>query len=253
MAQRPDLGPQLAGFLAACEGESDRGIALLSGEHVHSSLTDLLSVVLVKSSYRKAALRHDGLLGDFDAKIKLAYLLGLMTKNVRGYIEALQGIRNQAGHSREPFDLGRTSTKVQELLDQLPAIEAPPRKVDDLEIPVTASSDPVRYNRWRIGSMSIGIARFLDLARECIEAVGGFEPAELVSILGRSRRAWVQERLEEIEEEKRRALSEIEEERRRLQTDALGERVMREIDPSLAASDAGSSAQLTASDPKPSE
>ncbi|PFI41718.1 transcriptional regulator [Bacillus cereus] len=78
---------------------SDRGLVLVCGSIIDELLSDLLKAFLIKSdSIENDLFKGNGALSNFDAKIKMAYYLGLMSKKEKLNITYLQRIRNKFAH-----------------------------------------------------------------------------------------------------------------------------------------------------------
>lgn len=210
-----DLTEERYFFWETVEKESDRGLALVCGEHANAALADLIRRALVDSSLVKAALdKPGGLLWEFDARIKAAYLFGLIQKVALHRLEGLQIVRNQAGHTRNAFDLARPSPKVQVGLDKLPRYD---RTVetdadlmrDGLVVHVRITDNPPKdsstadrnLNRWRLLATATGLAWYLDDVRRKLEAVAGLKAGELPLLL-HGQRARFEEQLDKARRER---------------------------------------------------
>ncbi|MDR4903074.1 MltR family transcriptional regulator [Bacillus mycoides] len=78
---------------------SDRGLVLVCGSIIDLLLSELLKVSLIKSdSVEKDLFKIGGVLATFDSKIKMAYYLGLISKNEQMNIIYMQRIRNKFAH-----------------------------------------------------------------------------------------------------------------------------------------------------------
>lgn len=81
------------------ENTSDRGLVLVCGSIIDEVLSELLKGFLIKSdSIEKDLFKSNGALSTFDAKIKMSYYLGLMSKSEKLNITYLQRIRNKFAH-----------------------------------------------------------------------------------------------------------------------------------------------------------
>lgn len=78
---------------------SDRGLVLVCGSIIDELLSDLLKVFLIKSdSVEKDLFKGNAVLSNFDARINMAYYLGLLSKKEKLNITYLQRIRNKFAH-----------------------------------------------------------------------------------------------------------------------------------------------------------
>ncbi|HDR7261072.1 transcriptional regulator [Bacillus paranthracis] len=86
-------------FEKELENSSDRGMVLVCGSIIDRLLHDLLKSFLIKSdNVEKDLFKSNGVLATFDAKIKMAYYLGLISKKEQQNITYLQRIRNKFAH-----------------------------------------------------------------------------------------------------------------------------------------------------------
>lgn len=96
------------------ENNSDRGIVLICGSIIDELLTDLLKSFLIeKENIDKNLFNTRQPLGEFDAKLKLSFYLGLITELDYSNIVYIQRIRNKFAHqvigiSFENNDIGNT-------------------------------------------------------------------------------------------------------------------------------------------------
>ncbi|PEC17922.1 MltR family transcriptional regulator [Bacillus thuringiensis] len=78
---------------------SDRGLVLVCGSIIDELLSDLLKAFLIKSdSVDKDLFKGNAALSNFDARINMAYYLGLLSKKEKLNITYLQRIRNKFAH-----------------------------------------------------------------------------------------------------------------------------------------------------------
>lgn len=89
-------------FHQALTSESDRGCALFAAAYLDVCLSDLLRVSLVENKNIDKDL-FDGTapLSGFSSRIKLAYYLGLISRNCRRDLDIVRGIRNDFAHQPE--------------------------------------------------------------------------------------------------------------------------------------------------------
>lgn len=101
--KRVELNNQYMEALKEFEKElantSDRGLVLVCGSIIDELLSDLLKVFLIKSdSVEKDLFKGNAVLSNFDARINMAYYLGLLSKKEKLNITYLQRIRNKFAH-----------------------------------------------------------------------------------------------------------------------------------------------------------
>lgn len=197
------LNEQLRAFLESLTDESNRGLALVSGEHVHSAIGDLLRQAFIKSGLKEHSFGPRGFLWDFDAKSRCAYLMGLLRKRAHGIIDAVRELRNLAGHTREPFDLGKPAPLVQKQLDRLPPFNGLWAKRNGEAVLVGTeelTTDPEIRNRWRIISATMGVSWYLDDTRQKLERVDAIEAGELPLLLVQAKGFRLHQELKELRE-----------------------------------------------------
>ncbi|MEB9381772.1 transcriptional regulator [Bacillus cereus] len=86
-------------FEKELENSSDRGMVLVCGSIIDQLLSELLKSFLIESGdVEKDMFKSNGVLATFDSKIKMAYYLGLISKNEKSNIIYLQRIRNKFAH-----------------------------------------------------------------------------------------------------------------------------------------------------------
>lgn len=89
-------------FRQALTPESDRGCALFAAAHLDVRLSDLLYVSLVENKdIDKDLFEGTAPLSNFSSRIKLAYYLGLISRNCRRDLDIVRGIRNDFAHKPE--------------------------------------------------------------------------------------------------------------------------------------------------------
>ena len=93
--------------LAELETGSDRVIAVVGGAIIDSSLTDVLKqdLSIDTSDFTREiqglVFQPDGPLGNFGAKISMAYLLGYFTREAHNDLQNFKSIRNLFAHYSE--------------------------------------------------------------------------------------------------------------------------------------------------------
>ncbi|TAF09286.1 MAG: hypothetical protein EAZ77_05390 [Nostocales cyanobacterium] len=89
-------------FRQALTSESDRGCALFAAAYLDVCLSDLLYVSLVENkNIDKDLFEGTAPLSNFSSRIKLAYYLGLISRNCRRDLDIVRGIRNDFAHKPE--------------------------------------------------------------------------------------------------------------------------------------------------------
>lgn len=87
-------------FRTSLNNESDRGAVLMAAAFIEDKLTCLFKAYLIDNEpVSKDFLQNNGALATFSSKIDLAYLLGLIPKNVRQDLHILRKIRNDFAHN----------------------------------------------------------------------------------------------------------------------------------------------------------
>lgn len=85
--------------------ESDRACALMAAAYLDVQLTNLLRAVLVEDTNVVNDLFEPSKpIGTFSAKIDMAYLLGLLSKEEQRDLHLIRKIRNAFGHDPAPID-----------------------------------------------------------------------------------------------------------------------------------------------------
>jgi hypothetical protein len=96
-----DLPP--ADFVAALNGESDRGAIILAATMIDDRLVIALQERMpdINSEERARIFGVDGLAGTFANRLKLAQALGIIDRGTRKLIELIREMRNACAHSRQ--------------------------------------------------------------------------------------------------------------------------------------------------------
>lgn len=82
--------------------ESDAVVVIVGVAYLDGALQRLLTACLVDDPKLVAELfRYDGGLGSFGARVKLAYLLGLVSDEERNDLDLLRRVRNDFAHNPE--------------------------------------------------------------------------------------------------------------------------------------------------------
>jgi len=80
--------------------ESDRGSALMSAAFIDDKLGQLIEHNMVDNKKaRESIFDNSGALGTFSGKINIAYLMGLIPKNINDDIQLIRKIRNDFAHN----------------------------------------------------------------------------------------------------------------------------------------------------------
>jgi mannitol operon repressor len=83
------------------EINSDPAVALICGAVFDEALKDLILAFLIESSISPKLVNHRGPLATFDAKIRMAYTLGLVDKDEFHDLDLIREIRNEFAHKLE--------------------------------------------------------------------------------------------------------------------------------------------------------
>lgn len=100
--------------------ETDRGCALMAAAYLEVSLEKLIKKYLVQDSKLHKAIfssKGNGILSSFSSKIDIAFLLGLITSEVKRDLDLLRRIRNDFAHS--PAQLTFESQSIKNRCEQL--------------------------------------------------------------------------------------------------------------------------------------
>ncbi|MEF8733745.1 MAG: MltR family transcriptional regulator [Candidatus Accumulibacter meliphilus] len=114
-----DLQQEIKAFRKGLTAESDRGSALFATAYLDKAISDLLylSVVYEPKKVKKDLFDFNSPLGTFSSRIKMAYYLGKISKEVRQDLDLLRDIRNRFAHhpSVVSFDDEKIANKCREL------------------------------------------------------------------------------------------------------------------------------------------
>jgi hypothetical protein len=135
-------------IIAEVEGGSPRAVAVVAGAFVEEHLTKLMRWRLVKEPIKSGVdpqnemFRPGGPLGDFSNKLKLAYLMGLVSKDAYKELDAIRTIRNEFAHKVEinRWNVQRISALCENLVIwerikiKLRRLEAGPGKLRNLRL-----------------------------------------------------------------------------------------------------------------------
>ena len=94
------------------EKQTDRGTALVAAAWIDDALEASLRAFFRQD--KEAAdkiLQPDGPLGSFSSRIKLAYLLGILTPDMLSDLEIIRSIRNDFAHLRENLRFSNQSVR----------------------------------------------------------------------------------------------------------------------------------------------
>ncbi len=184
------LDEALRFFQEATAAESCRGLVLVSAEQVNAALGEMLRAVLVQEKEAKDAPQIEDALGRgflryIDARLKAAYLFGLMYPATFLHVDALRRLRNEVAHSRNPFDLGTPSPKVQRYIDGL----VPHGGI------VQPTSDLRERNRLRVWATGYLGCLWIDIAHRVFEESGRLGAGQLSYFVTKARAAILVEAL----------------------------------------------------------
>jgi DNA-binding MltR family transcriptional regulator len=92
-------------IMAELEKGSDRSLAILAPIQVQNSLADLIREKCKNLDEKeiKRLYQHDGLLYGFSTTIQLAFVLGLITPELRNDLDIIRQIRNAFAHAPRPI------------------------------------------------------------------------------------------------------------------------------------------------------
>jgi len=91
-------------FRNALMYESDRGCVLMSAAFIEDKITQLLKTYMIQDlKKQKDIFEGNGALGTFSSKIDIAFLLGLIPKNILNDLHILRRIRNDFAHNAKPI------------------------------------------------------------------------------------------------------------------------------------------------------
>jgi len=93
--------------------ESDRAVALIVSSWIDDALSEMIKGSLVQdnATVLNDTFQHTGPLGTFSSRIKLAYLIRRIGREVFENLETIRGIRNDFAHSREDLQFSDQSIK----------------------------------------------------------------------------------------------------------------------------------------------
>ncbi|HGO5328970.1 TPA: MltR family transcriptional regulator [Klebsiella oxytoca] len=93
------------------ESESDRGAVLVASSVIEKGLADLISSFLLESENKKDELftSSNAPLATLEAKIAIAFRLGLIREAVRNYLNIFRRIRNDFAHNIETYSFDNQS------------------------------------------------------------------------------------------------------------------------------------------------
>ena len=100
----------------------DHTVAIIAGTIVEARLRQAIEKVIVRDAeIEKEMFRPSGPLGDFAAKIRLAFLLGIISKEGYDNLDILKTVRNRFAHWVEVENF--KSSNVKSLTDRLSIFE----------------------------------------------------------------------------------------------------------------------------------
>jgi DNA-binding MltR family transcriptional regulator len=110
MAKKSKLPPDVAAFaeaIATFTKQTDRGCALVAAAWVDDALAEYVRAVLRPDQHVSDQLfQSEGPLGTFSARIKIAYMFGLIERYEYEDLEIIRSIRNEFAHVRQNLRLG---------------------------------------------------------------------------------------------------------------------------------------------------
>jgi DNA-binding MltR family transcriptional regulator len=96
-------------FRSTLDEETDRGCALMAAGFHEEALADLLRKSFVRGKAAEDLLQQGRSLGDFSAKIDLAYSLALIPAEAHQDLHLVREIRNDFAHSSKPLKFDERS------------------------------------------------------------------------------------------------------------------------------------------------
>lgn len=97
-------------YFRALVGESERAMVILAAGYLHDLLGDLLRSYFVEDENSSSdMLNNERPLSSFSARIRMAYLLGLITKEEKLDLDAIRRTRNEAAHLMQKVDFSEPS------------------------------------------------------------------------------------------------------------------------------------------------
>jgi len=91
-------------FRTSLTSETDRGSVLMAAAFIEDKLLQMLKDFMVKNkSIQKKIFEGNGALATFSSKIQMAYLLGLIPKNIFDDLNILKRLRNDFAHNAKPI------------------------------------------------------------------------------------------------------------------------------------------------------
>jgi DNA-binding MltR family transcriptional regulator len=88
-------------FLKQLDKETDRGCALVAASYLENRLKAVLQAQMVKHKAAEEIFDSQQALSTFSAKIKVAYLLGIVSHEVYSDLNRIRDIRNAFAHNLE--------------------------------------------------------------------------------------------------------------------------------------------------------
>lgn len=118
ISQQPET-VKLDQLLSELNGESERGVALVSSAYLEEILGKLLLAFLADTKEKTALVKGHGPLSTFYSRILACSALGLIEPSEVSIIETVRVIRNEFAHKWK--DISFTSKKVVNLIQKLPS------------------------------------------------------------------------------------------------------------------------------------
>ena len=122
---------QFPAFSIEFNGESDRGVCLITAGYIDDLLEDLLRNIFVdRKQVVDKLFEGQGGLATFSSRTSLAYCLGLIRQDQFDDIQTIREIRNMFAHWHEP--LGFDKPPIAQLCDKLKQLTLAPEKQREL-------------------------------------------------------------------------------------------------------------------------
>ncbi len=145
--------------------KSDRATVIVATSVVEKDLVRAIEIRMVPDERETNMLfKHSGPLGAFEAKVHLAYLMGMIDGSLRDDLTRIADIRNRFAHQVEPLRFN--SHAVHALCDALTIVDAPGYP----EIPDASLSEELRRPA-RLTADATPRARFVQAIKLCLIAL----------------------------------------------------------------------------------
>jgi len=149
----------------AFRNEPDRSVAILGSALIEDQLGSMLGMFLVPDTNKAKLFATYGPLSTFSARTEMAYLLGLIPKDIHDDIDYVRKIRNHFAHKIENvsfdkspvFDLATNLRAVEWFMKGMSVVEKPPSPTEIQDI----LERPRRRFEITVGIVSIMLDHYL--------------------------------------------------------------------------------------------